>query len=494
MFLLLLLGLITYFIVQRVTTITRTPAWLLWLVVMTPALILTVWRLVYGENKPIPLLLVVGPFVICLFLYWFLIQWGRIPTPPANQTNGSATPSAEGTPTPAQPEPAVVRPIDKAEESQLQSCFPWSIYYLQNIEYRPQAVICRGQLRTNPDTAYATVSENVQTHFGDRFLLVFQEGLNNKPFFVLVPNPQAQQAEKQVLDVTTRPALALFLFAATLMTTVMGGVQLTGKEFQPQLSSLLEGLPYALSLIAILGLHKLSQYFVARFHQVRVTLPYFLPVFPVPFFPFGTFGAFIHMRSPVPSRKALFDIGLIGPLTGFVVTLPVLIWGLMQSSLVPIKPDAGMLEFKALNPSFSFLLATLSKLIWGSQLTPEKALNLHPVAIAGYLGLIVLAFHLMPVGQLDGGRMIHAMFGQRAGAMIGQVARLLLLGLFLAQSDRLILLWAVILFLVPVVDEPALNDVSELDNRRDFLGLVMLGLLLLIVLPAPRSLVSFFNF
>jgi uncharacterized membrane protein YhaH (DUF805 family) len=91
MFLLLLLGLITYFIVQRVTTITRTPAWLLWLVVMTPALILTVWRLVYGENQPIPLLLVVGPFVICLFLYWFLIQWGRIPTPPANQANGDAT-------------------------------------------------------------------------------------------------------------------------------------------------------------------------------------------------------------------------------------------------------------------------------------------------------------------------------------------------------------------------------------------------------------------
>jgi membrane-associated protease RseP (regulator of RpoE activity) len=493
MFLLLLLGLITYFIVQRVTTITRTPAWLLWLVVMTPALILTVWRLVYGENQPIPLLLVVGPFVICLFLYWFLIQWGRIPTPPANQANGDATQSAEGTPSPAQPEPAVVRPIDKAEESQLQSCFPWSVYYLQNIEYRPQAVICRGQLRTSPDTAYATVSENVQTQFGDRFLLVFQEGLNNKPFFVLVPNPQAQQAEKQGLDITTRPALALFLFATTFMTTIIGGVELMGKEFQPQLSLLLEGLPYAIALIAILGIHKLSQYLVARFHKVRVTLPYFLPVIPVPFFPFGTFGAFIHMRSPVPSRKALFDIGLIGPLTGFIVTLPVLVWGLMQSTIVPLKPDAGMLEFKALNPSFSFLMATLSKLIWGSQITPEKALNLHPVAIAGYLGLIVLAFHLMPVGQLDGGRMIHAMFGQRAGAMIGQISRLLLLGLFLAQSDRLILLWAVILFLVPVVDEPALNDVSELDNRRDFLGLVMLGLLLLIVLPAPRSLVGLFS-
>jgi membrane-associated protease RseP (regulator of RpoE activity) len=386
-----------------------------------------------------------------------------------------------------------VRPIDKAEESQLQSCFPWSVYYLQNIEYRPQAVICRGQLRTSPDTAYATVSENVQTQFGDRFLLVFQEGLNNKPFFVLVPNPQAQQAEKQGLDITTRPALALFLFATTFMTTIIGGVELMGKEFQPQLSLLLEGLPYAIALIAILGIHKLSQYLVARFHKVRVTLPYFLPVIPVPFFPFGTFGAFIHMRSPVPSRKALFDIGLIGPLTGFIVTLPVLVWGLMQSTIVPLKPDAGMLEFKALNPSFSFLMATLSKLIWGSQITPEKALNLHPVAIAGYLGLIVLAFHLMPVGQLDGGRMIHAMFGQRAGAMIGQISRLLLLGLFLAQSDRLILLWAVILFLVPVVDEPALNDVSELDNRRDFLGLVMLGLLLLIVLPAPRSLVGLFS-
>jgi membrane-associated protease RseP (regulator of RpoE activity) len=490
--LLLLLGFITYLIVQRVTTITRTPAWLLWLVVMTPALILTVWRLVYGLNQQPPLLLVVLPFVVCLFLYWFLIQRGRIPTPPTNQANSNSAQPGETTSTPPI-EPTNLRPIDKAEESQLQSCFPWSTYYLQNIEYRPQAVICRGQLRTNPNDAYTTISTNVQQQFGDRFLLVFQEGINNKPFFVLVPNPQAQQAEKQIPDITTRPALALFLLVTTFATSVMGGVELMGKEFQPQLGLFYEGLPYAFAIISVLGVHKLSQYLVARFHKVRVTLPYFLPVIPVPFFPFGTFGAFIHMRSPVPHRKALFDIGLVGPLSAFLVTVPILIWGLMQSTVVPLKPDAGMLEFKALNPNFSFLLAILSKLVLGGQLAADKAINLHPVAIAGYLGLIVLAFHLMPVGQLDGGRMVHAMFGQRAGAMIGQVARLLLLLLFLAQADRLILLWAVVLFLIPVVDEPALNDVSELDNRRDFLGLVMLGVLLLIVLPAPQSIVALLN-
>jgi membrane-associated protease RseP (regulator of RpoE activity) len=166
---------------------------------------------------------------------------------------------------------------------------------------------------------------------------------------------------------------------------------------------------------------------------------------------------------------------------------------LAHSDVVALDPKASMLKFDALNPSFSFLMAILGKLTLGNALTPSKAIDLHPVAIAGYLGLIVTAFHLMPVGQLDGGHIVHAMFGQRAGAMIGQIARLLLLALFLARLDQLLLIWAIFLFLMPAVDEPALNDVSELDNRRDFLGLAMLAMLLLIVLPAPRAIVGVLN-
>jgi membrane-associated protease RseP (regulator of RpoE activity) len=124
-------------------------------------------------------------------------------------------------------------------------------------------------------------------------------------------------------------------------------------------------------------------------------------------------------------------------------------------------------------------------------LNAETAIDLHPVAVAGYLGLIVTAFNLMPVGQLDGGHIVHAMFGQRASMAIGQVARLSMLLLsFLEQG---LLLWAIILFLTPLNDEPALNDVSELDNRRDFLGLLAIGILLIILLPAPRILLEWLN-
>jgi membrane-associated protease RseP (regulator of RpoE activity) len=124
-------------------------------------------------------------------------------------------------------------------------------------------------------------------------------------------------------------------------------------------------------------------------------------------------------------------------------------------------------------------------------LNAETAIDLHPVAVAGYLGLIVTAFNLMPVGQLDGGHIVHAMFGQRASMAIGQVARLCML--LLSFLEEGLWLWAIILLLTPLNDEPALNDVSELDNRRDFLGLLAIGLLLIILLPAPRILLEWLN-
>jgi membrane-associated protease RseP (regulator of RpoE activity) len=124
-------------------------------------------------------------------------------------------------------------------------------------------------------------------------------------------------------------------------------------------------------------------------------------------------------------------------------------------------------------------------------LTSETAIHLHPVAVAGYIGLVVTALNLMPVGQLDGGHIVHAMFGQRTGATIGQITRLLVLVLALQERD--LLLWAIILLFMPVADEPALNDVSELDNWRDFWGLLALIILVSIVLPPPATITGLLN-
>ncbi|TAF10236.1 MAG: site-2 protease family protein [Nostocales cyanobacterium] len=481
---LLVLGLATYLIVQRsVAHITRTPVWLLWLVLMTPALILTAWTLVYGGKQSPPPGLIIWPLVVSLLLYWILFLSGhRVSENTQTQTQATGSQSANNPTAESLP----VRPIEPAEETNLRNCFPWSVYYVQNIEYRPQAVICRGQLRTTANGAYQQIKANIEGQFGDRFVLIFQEGMDGKPFFVLVPNTQAgKQNTKRDLNNVTQAITALALLLLTLVTTALVGTQIAGIELtklRSDFTLIFKGLPYALGLITILGIHELGHYFTARFHKIRSTLPYFIPV---PFF-LGTFGAFIQMRSPIPNRKALFDVSIAGPIAGFIATLPLLFWGLAHSEIVPLSEKTGLLNPNALNPKYSILLALFSKLALGSELTAKSALDLHPVAVAGFLGLIVTALNLMPVGQLDGGHIVHAMFGQRAAVVIGQIARLLLLILSLVRQE--FLLWAILLLFIPLIDEPALNDVTELDNNRDVLGLLAIALLLLIVLPLPQVL------
>lgn len=480
-FWLLILGLLTYVLLQRsVSRITSTPVWLLWLVMMLPAFILTGWVLVNGSEAPAPTALLLGLFVACPLLYWALIQKGRRPVPKATPAEATAPTAVQ----PAIPKPAVLRPIDKDEEAMLQGCFPWSVYYLQNIEYRPQAMICRGQLRASPTLAYDTVRDNIRRHFGDRFLVLFQEGLQGKPVFALVPNPQTAKSDRGDRDQPlTRPGLSLGLLCVTLFTTTAVGTYLAGvteTQLQDSPALILQGLPYALGLLIILGCHEMGHYLAARRYNMRVTLPYFIPV---PFF-LGTLGAFIQMKSPVPNRRALFDVGIAGPLAGLVVALPLLLWGLSQSTVVPIPEDgSSLLNFEALDPKASLMLTLLSKLVLGASVTADQAIHLHPVAIAGCLGLVVTALNLMPVGQLDGGHIVHAMYGQRIGSVVGQVSRLLVFGLALVHPELMI--WAILLFFIPAADQPALNDVSELDDRRDFLGLLTLTLLVMIVLPAP---------
>jgi membrane-associated protease RseP (regulator of RpoE activity) len=478
------LGLITYFIIQKnVSHITKTPIWLLWLVLMTPSFVWMSWFLIYGENKPLPILLIFGPFLICPGLYWWLVQKGRIvPSSEENSsilgenTNGSDTSSTDA---------AKVRPINATEEKSLRDCFPFGVYYLQQLDYRPQAILCRGKLQTAPETAYDRIKKNVEGVFGDRFLVLFQESLQGQPFFALIPNPNTEIAEEKTPEVLTRPWLAAFLLIVTILTTTLVGAEMSGvtpEQLQDNWMVLFQGLPYSFGVIAILGVHELSHYFTAVHYRVRTTLPYFIPI---PFF-LGTFGAFIQMRSPIPHRKALFDVAIAGPLGGLVIALPLLFWGLSLSEVVPLSEKSTMLQFNALDPRFSLLFALISKLAMGATFIKGTSIDLHPLAIAGYIGLIVTALNLMPVGQLDGGHIIHAMLGQRSAIAIGQIARIGMI--ILAFVERDYFLWAILLLLMPVSDQPALNDVTELDNRRDFLGVFSMAILVMILLPLPEIL------
>ncbi|MEO0768445.1 MAG: site-2 protease family protein [Cyanobacteria bacterium J06649_4] len=502
----LLLGLVTYWVISRsVTKTTMTvPLWILWLIMMMPVLVFTGWMLA-TQGTPPPAVLLYGLMLLCSVVLYSMLAFSGAKAKQAKASPEDKQGSAQAmrkSDAQAKTVKAKEKPITRDEETLLQRCFPWSIYYLQNIEYLPQAMICKGKLKSSPGEAYKTIQRNVESNFGDRFLVLFQEGLNGTPFFALVPNPQAKNALKslpksaspaQIARIrqlnkgqVTRPVLAAFLALATLVTTTLVGSVLFGNveelsALQADPDLLRPGLAYGLSLMFILGVHETGHYLATRFHRLKSTLPYFIPV---PFF-LGTLGAFIQMRSPMPNRKALFDIGIAGPLAGLVVSIPILLWGLAQSTVVPLDETAEMLSFASLDPSQSTMLLLLSKLALGSALTANSALNLHPLAISGRLGLIVTALNLMPVGQLDGGHIVHAMYGQRTAAVVSHVARILML--ILGWVHQEFLLWAFLLFFIPTA-EPALNDVSELNGPRDFLGLLSLALLVIIILPAPGAL------
>ncbi|MBE9031309.1 site-2 protease family protein [filamentous cyanobacterium LEGE 11480] len=519
---LILTAALMYIVIARqVKKLTRTPVWQLWLVLMAPIVCLVLWRILSG-GRMLPPFVFLFLLIVSFFFYASLIERGRIqrsidPDTKPDSTDEPLAPrapdtdadpaaalkkdasSAQSIPEPTTSEPVqvpskeVVRPLTDEEEKRLRDCFPWSTYYVQNFEYRPQAVICWGQLRAPAEMAYKKITANVRAEFGDRFLVLLQEGQKRKPIFAIVTNPQVTP-EGQILQKTLdKPSWGIALALLSFVTTTWAGYEIV-KVLPDALKSgspnIWDGLPYACAWMGFFGVRELGYYLTARRYRVPVTLPYFIPLPPLPSLPIGTLGAFIQLRSPVPNRQVLFDIRAVGSLFGLFVAIILLAVGLTQSTVVDVVKDAtpSIFDFEGLRPQFSLMLACLSKWALGGQLTADKLIALHPIAFAGWLGVLFSAFNLMPIGSLDGGRIVHAVYGQRVGAIIGNVARWLLLALAMTQSH--LLLWALLLFLLPTMDEPALNDVTELNGWRDFTGLVMLAVLLLIIMPAPASLMA----
>jgi membrane-associated protease RseP (regulator of RpoE activity) len=480
-----LLGLTLYFIVQRsVVRVTHTPWWQLWLALMIPAFAIVGWAIARQSVDAIPTSLLVGSFVVSVVLYIFLIT--RNPKVLPASKNAALASAESGTDALKTDTNAAAIPLTKEDQAQLQNCFPWSTYYLKNIDIKPQAVICRGQLRTEPEAAYQTIQQNIKAAFGDRFLVLFQTDAAQQTYFALVNNPYVQPQTRSIY----RPGLALGLLLLTLVTTTLAGLGLSDPTLTPEAISgnpqiLLNGLPYAIALLSILGIRELSYYFTARSYKIQITLPYLIPI---PF-AFGTIGAYLLKRSPIPNRKALFDVGVVGPLVGFIITLPILIWGLMHSELGALPSKPGVLSTEALNPRFSIAFAIACRLVFGQNLSANSGVNLHPVAVAGVIGIVFAAIRLIPFGQFDGGRIVHAMYGQRMGLIVSQVCRILVLLLSFVQPILLYL--GIFLMVIPAADEPALNDVTELDNYRDGIGLLALGLMLFLILPVPTGLESF---
>ncbi len=498
-FILILSGILTYIVLRRtVSRMTEVPLWILWAILMTPPL-LTGATVTWSKQIP-PLPVAVGVCSICWFLYWRMLDGSRQRAksiapilPPAEIANdGSILPEILPLDTTGLVEEnPIVRPIEPEEEAILRTCFGWNVFFLEKIEYRPQAVLCRGKLRTEADNAYTTIKQNIEDLFGDRFFILFQYSLSSgKPFFALVPRPQFTKItrSRRWLEYAT----AIMLLLVTLVPTTYFGAALAGLPRGDLSEILAAGLPYAISIISILGLRDLGRYFVAKFYKIDTNLPYFIPL---PFLP-GTYGCLVQMRSPIPDRKAVFDLGFVASSMGLIVAIPLLIWGLSQSDVVPLDLKSTLFSFHAFNPRFSLLLTLISKLALGSQFVAERAINLHNVAIAAYVSLLIITINLMPLRRLDGGYIVHAMFGQKPSAIISHWSKIILvvLGLIRFRSSGFgntdLLFLAIVIALIPAIDEPALNDVSELNNWRDALGVVILAILVLTLIPIPAALMQ----
>jgi len=305
-------------------------------------------------------------------------------------------------------------------------------------------------------------------------------------------------------------ALHAGLFLLTFLTTALAGVQWLNKDFL-ELTNFTLGIPYSVLLLLILASHEFGHYAAARLHQVDSTLPYFLPFPPFGFLvPFGTLGAVIKVRSTIPSRKATFDIGASGPLAGFVVSVLILIIGFRtlppMEYLYSIHPEYAQLsaipqEGLTFGRSIIYNLLAIMVTPKGAFIPPMNEIYHYPFLCVGWFGMFVTALNLIPIGQLDGGHITYAMFGDThhrisqvalvALILLGTLGFLPLIGLRTTIGWTGWLFWALVLTVFlrrALYNRPPLEDMTPLDPPRVVLGWLCIGIFLVSFSLVPFTL------
>lgn len=301
----------------------------------------------------------------------------------------------------------------------------------------------------------------------------------------------------------------IILFVLTVFSVMLAGAQVEGPIPEDPLAqmillarSIFTGWPFALSLLGILLAHELGHYFMSRYHKTPATLPYFIPF---PFSPLGTMGAAILMRGIPKNKRVLFDIGVAGPIAGLVVAIPVLFYGLSLSTLGTIEPNPnGFLEGNSLIYLFA-KFAVFGQLL-PAPVEPQGMLYwlqyfftgrpipfggldvfIHPVAFAGWAGILVTALNLIPAGTLDGGHVIYSLFGDKAKKAFPYIVGLLIiLGFFWSGWW----LWAALLFWLGRVQAQPMDQITELDPVRRMIAYAMIVVFILVLTPVPFMLLA----
>jgi membrane-associated protease RseP (regulator of RpoE activity) len=289
------------------------------------------------------------------------------------------------------------------------------------------------------------------------------------------------------------PALNLVLFFLTLLTTTTAGAYMNGEDMSyrhPLLAfaALRSGLTFSIPLMMILFAHEMGHYLTSRHHGVDTSLPYFIPA-PPSIFIIGTFGAFIRMRTPARTRRVMFDIGAAGPWAGVMLAIPAVIIGLYLSDVTPLDKSAGGLEL-----GNSLLFLGLSRLVLG--IDPSVVnVNLHPIAFAGWIGLLVTTLNLLPVGQLDGGHVIYALFPRRHRtiSVLFVVSCVLMILVPLALGKSFWggwLLWAVLSVALGLGHPSTIDRDTPLNPQRALAAWLTVALFILTFSPVPLTFVQ----
>ncbi|MBE9113045.1 site-2 protease family protein [Nodosilinea sp. LEGE 07298] len=385
-----------------------------------------------------------------------------------HENNESLEKTDQPTPTPTESPAGISIPAE--DLAQIEGIFGLDTYFRTETIPYDQGAIFRGNLRGEPAATQTQLAKALEDRLGDRYRLFLVENLEQKPTVVVLPATAD--------PVKTTPAqwsLAGVLAIATLFTGLEAGAILQGFDLLQDFSRWRAALPFLVALLIILVAHEAGHWVAARRYNIRLSPPFLIPAWQI-----GAFGSLTRFESLLPNRSVLFDIALAGPAAGGLVSLAMLLGGLMLS-----HPGSA---FQIPSGFFqgSILIGALARVVLGSALQ-APLVDIHPLTIMGWLGLVITALNLMPAGQLDGGRMVQAIYGRKT---LNRTTLFTLVVLVLVSlANPLALYWAgVILILQRTPERPCLNDISEPNDARAALSLLALFLALTVLLPLTPSL------
>ncbi len=364
----------------------------------------------------------------------------------------------------------MMNPIPAEDLAAIKGIFGIDTFFsTETIPYQEGAIF-KGNLRGEPVATLERLEKRLSEGLGDRYRVYLITGPEERPVVIVLPTrTEPKPASKG------QWILAVALAVATLITCLeRAGLQYGFDIFsEPQRWS--ETLLMGLSLMSILVAHEAGHWFMARRHSVRLGPSFLLPAWQL-----GSFGGLTRIESVLPNRSVLFDVAFAGPAAGGLLAFVFLLLGL------GLSPQFGSLALPAEILQGSLLVGTLARTFLGATLQ-EATVQIHPFVIVGWLGLVITALNVLPAGQLDGGRMIQAIYGRKMAGRTTFIS-LVLLAIF-ALANPVALYWAVlVLFLQRQPERPSQNELTEPDDTRAALCLLLLFLTLVVLVPLSPAL------